>query len=174
MNDCWWPVSKVKVNGMWVWSAVSYVYAFTRVSMCVWRCVSHAVSNQRLSALDDVSLDTPVVIPPLPESEDNHIVLRHELKMHHDDHTNFIHSQRYSSKRKTSKCHHISLWRLKVGKNHQHWVSPRISEDSLHASIIRVSILHVISAPPCGPQLFFIICTHKHNNHVVIIISRNN
>lgn len=79
-----------------------------------------------------------------------------------------------SSERKTSKYHHILLWRLKVGKNHHHWVSPRISEDSLHASIIRVSILHVISAPPCGPQLFFIICTHKHNNHVVIIISRNN
>lgn len=30
--------------------------------------MSHAVSNQRLSALDDVSLDTTVVIPPLPKN----------------------------------------------------------------------------------------------------------
>lgn len=37
--------------------------------------MSHAVPNQRLSALDDVSLDTAVVIPPLPESEDNHTIL---------------------------------------------------------------------------------------------------
>ncbi len=29
--------------------------------------MSHAVSNQRLLALDDVSLDPAVVIPPLPE-----------------------------------------------------------------------------------------------------------
>lgn len=33
--------------------------------------MSHAVSYQWLSALDDVSLDTPVVIPPFPENEDN-------------------------------------------------------------------------------------------------------
>lgn len=72
-----------------------------------------------------------------------------------------------SGKRKTSKSHHISLWRLKIRKNHQHRLSPRVGEDSLHASIIRVSILHVISAPPCSPQLFLIVCTHKHNNHVV-------
>lgn len=59
-----------KVNNASVISRGSNVDAFTRVSMCVWRCVSHAVSNQRLSALDHISLDTPVVIPPLPESED--------------------------------------------------------------------------------------------------------
>lgn len=29
--------------------------------------MSHAVSDQRLLALDDVSLDAPVVKPPLPE-----------------------------------------------------------------------------------------------------------
>ncbi len=39
--------------------------------MCVRRCVSHAVSNQRLLALDDVSLDPPVVIPPLPEETED-------------------------------------------------------------------------------------------------------
>lgn len=55
--------------------------------------MSHAVSNQRLSALDDVSLDAPVVIPPLPESEDSHIILWTELNLHHDDHTKLIHSQ---------------------------------------------------------------------------------
>ena len=41
--------------------------AFTRVSVCVRRRVSHAVADQRLLALDDVTLDPPVVVPPLPE-----------------------------------------------------------------------------------------------------------
>lgn len=48
-------------------SRVGYLCAFTRVSMRVRRCVPHAVANQRLSAFDDVSLDTPVVVPPFPE-----------------------------------------------------------------------------------------------------------
>lgn len=37
------------------------------MSVGVRRRVSHVVSDQRLLALDDVSLDPLVVIPPLPE-----------------------------------------------------------------------------------------------------------
>lgn len=38
--------------------------------------MSHAVPNQRLLALDDVSLDAPVVISPLPEDTENNSVTR--------------------------------------------------------------------------------------------------
>lgn len=39
--------------------------------MCVRRGVSHTVSNQRLLALDYISLDATVVVPPLPEEVDH-------------------------------------------------------------------------------------------------------
>lgn len=37
--------------------------------------MSHAVSNQRLLALDDVSLDSPVVVSPLPKDTDDNFSL---------------------------------------------------------------------------------------------------
>lgn len=36
-------------------------------------------------------------------------------------------------------------------------VSPGVAEDPLHASIVWVSILDVVSAAASGPQLFFIV-----------------
>lgn len=48
--------------------------------MCVRRRVSHAVSNQRLLALDHISLDAPIVIPSLPtERKKTQERLRHHL-----------------------------------------------------------------------------------------------
>lgn len=62
----------------------------TRVSVCVWRRVAHAVSNQRLLALDDVSLNPSVVVPPLPEREADKTLLNTddcdaELHLHRMD-----------------------------------------------------------------------------------------
>lgn len=62
----------------------------TRVSVCVRRRVAHAVSNQRLLALDDVSLNPSVVVPPLPEREADKTLLNTddcdaELHLHRMD-----------------------------------------------------------------------------------------
>lgn len=41
-------------------------------------------------------------------------------------------------------------------------VSPGVAEDSLHASVVRVSVLHVVTAATSGAQLLLIVWRHKH------------
>lgn len=57
--------------------------------MCVWRRVSHTVPNQRFLALDDISLNATVVVPPLPEDvqrrehQSSAVLQRKEVKVAH-------------------------------------------------------------------------------------------